>query len=107
MSAEQAGSESTKPDNNDQKWPSEEDVEKLKNSIKQSLNKDGNTSQYSDYVDRAFNYMGDIHKKMESSDDPKGTADGIAKDLASKFEQWKNNQKDEEEPKEGAEQASK
>ncbi|CCE82908.1 Piso0_002669 [Millerozyma farinosa CBS 7064] len=107
MSADQTSSESSKPNNNDQKWPNEEDVEKLKNSVKQSLNKDGNTSQYSDYVDSTFNYMDDIHKKMESSDDPKGTADGIAKDLASKFEQWKNNRKEEEESKEGAEETNK
>lgn len=107
MSTERGGSESTKLSDNNQAWPSEEDVERLKNSIKQSLYKDGNTSQYSDYVDRAFNYMGDIHKKMESSNDPKGTADGIAKDLAAQFEQWKSNRKEEEESKEDAADANK
>ncbi|PVH17315.1 uncharacterized protein CXQ87_000199 [Candidozyma duobushaemuli] len=82
--------------------PSQEDTQKLQESIRGILNPDGKNDTMDGYINNTFSYVQDMLNKVANAQDKDAASKEIADDIVSKFKGWADGQKQDREDRQNA-----
>lgn len=77
--------------------PSQEDTDKLRESVRGILNPDGKNDTMDGYINNTFSYVQDMLNKVAHADDKDAASQEIADDIVLRFKGWAEKQQQDRE----------